>query len=274
MKKTVLITGAAGGIGKQTALFFAKNGWNVIATMLYLNEAGELNNHDNIECYELNVACSESIDKAKSEIVKNHKTIDVVINNAGLGYRSFVELSDDEKIKNIVDVNWLGIVKICRAFIPIFREQNFGQFINITSVAGLVNLPLGNFYHSTKQAVESFSECMAYELKDFNISVATVQFGNAPTDFQKNVSKCDATAIVSYNELMTKISEVLEKKSGKNQNLPNQIVEKLFQIANNPKRSFKRYTIGFDANFMKWFRRILGYRLFNLVIRKTIFGKF
>ena len=73
---------------------------------------------------------------------------------------------------------------------------------------------------------------------------------------------------------MTKISEVLEKKSGKNQNLPNQIVEKLFQIANNPKRSFKRYTIGFDANFMKWFRRILGYRLFNLVIRKTVFGKF
>lgn len=274
MKKTVLITGAAGGIGKQTALFFAENGWNVIATMLYLNEAGELNNHDNIKCYELNVACSESIDKAKSEIVKNHKIIDVVINNAGLGYRSFVELSDDEKIKNIVDVNWLGIVKICRAFIPIFREQNFGQFINITSVAGLVNLPLGNFYHSTKQAVESFSECMAYELKDFNISVATVQFGNAPTNFQKNVTKCDATYIESYNQLMDKISKVLEKKSGKNQNLPNQIVEKLFQIANSPKSSFKRYTIGFDANFMKWFRRILGYRLFNLVIRKTVFGKF
>jgi NADP-dependent 3-hydroxy acid dehydrogenase YdfG len=65
-----------------------------------------------------------------------------VINNAGVGYRSFVELAEDTEIDTIVDVNWLGVVK-SRAFIPEFRAQQKGHFINITSIAGLVNLPLG-----------------------------------------------------------------------------------------------------------------------------------
>lgn len=266
--KTVLITGAGGGIGKKTSLYFAKNGWTVIATLLHTNEAEDLKIIPNIFCYEIDVTSSESIALAKEKILQNHPKIDAIINNAGMGYRSFVELSEDEKIDTIVNVNWLGVVKICRAFIPTFRAQKFGQFINITSVAGLVNLPLGNFYHSTKQAVESFSECMAYELVDFNISVSTVQFGNAPTSFQKNVVKSDETEICSYNKLMGKISELLEKKSGKNCDLPNQIVEKLFSISENPNKNFRRYTIGFDANIMRILRRTLGYKAFNYIIRK------
>lgn len=266
--KTVLITGAGGGIGKQTALHFAKNNWVVIATLLHVNEGQDLKGIPNVHCYEIDVTSTKSIALAAEKILENHPKIDTIINNAGMGYRSFVELSEDEKIDTIVNVNWLGVVKICRAFIPTFRRQKFGQFINITSVAGLVNLPLGNFYHSTKQAVESFSECMAYELVDFNISVSTVQFGNAPTSFQKNVTKCAQTEICSYNKLMEKISGLLEKKSGKNCDLPNQIVEKLFSIAENPNKNFRRYTIGFDANVMRILRRLFGYKVFNFIIRK------
>ena len=266
--KTVLITGAGGGIGKLTSLHFAKNNWKVIATLLHTNEGDDFKDIPNIFCYQMDVTSSESIALASKKILEKHPKIDTIINNAGMGYRSFVELCEDEKIDTIVNVNWLGVVKICRAFIPTFRAQKFGQFINITSVAGLVNLPLGNFYHSTKQAVESFSECMAYELVDFNISVSTVQFGNAPTSFQKNVVKSDETEICSYNKLMGKISELLEKKSGKNCDLPNQIVEKLFSIAENPNKNFRRYTIGFDANIMRILRRTLGYKAFNYIIRK------
>jgi len=268
LKKTVLITGAAGGIGKQTALFFAEKNWNVIATMLHLHEAEELNNNPYIKCYELDVTSSKSIESAKQKIILENPKIDVIINNAGVGYRSFVELSEDEKIDAIVSINWLGVVKVCRAFIPIFREQKNGLFINISSIAGLVNLPLGSFYHSTKQAVESFSECMAYELHDLNIKVCTVQFGNAPTSFQKNVAKCPVTSVKSYNDLMKKVTDLLQKKSNKNTSLKPLITEKLYKIAENPNKKFRRYTIGFDANFMKFLRRGLGYRLFNSLIRK------
>ncbi len=229
--KTILITGASGGLGKETALFFAKNNWKVLATVISINDAVVFQDISNIYCYELDVTCTKSIANAKEQILKEHKTIDAIINNAGIGYRSFVELSKDENIDSIVAINWLGVVKVCRAFIPVFREQNYGQFINISSIAGLVNLPLGSFYHSTKQAVESFSESMAYELLDFNISICTVQFGNAPTNFQKNVTKSEETSIQSYTNLMNKVSALLLKKSGKNQHLTNDIVQKLYKIA-------------------------------------------
>ncbi len=269
--KNVLITGASSGIGKDTAIYFAKNGWNVIATMILLEKIEEFEALPNIKSYLLDVTSTESIAQAKKEILADFATIDVVINNAGLGYRSFVELSQDKEIQNIVNVNYLGVVKMCRAFIPVFRNQNYGQFINITSIAGLVNLPLGSFYHSTKQAVESFSECMAYELLDFNISVATVQFGNTPSGFQKNVKKSEQTAIASYTNLMKKIDGILEKKTKNNVDLKQNILDKLLEVSNNPDKNFKKYTIGFDANFLNLLRRKLGYRLFGWIIRKSVF---
>ncbi len=238
--------------------------------MIDLEEGKALHGLPNINCYLLDVTSTKSIENAKTAILKDFKTIDVIINNAGIGYRSFVELSEDKKINSIVDINWLGVVKVCRAFIPVFREQNHGHFIMISSIAGLVNLPLGSFYHSTKQAVESFSECMAYELLDFNIKVCTVQFGNAPTSFQKNVTKSEESSIPSYNKLMQKVTDLLHKKTKKNTNLTPTITKKLLQIANNPKTNFKRYTIGFDANAMRTLRYVLGYKLFNSLIRRSV----
>lgn len=267
----VLITGASGGIGKEIACHFADNGWNVIATMIDLDHGKELQGMKNISCYLLDVTSTESIVTAKKKIIEDFKTIDVVINNAGVGYRSFVELSEDSEINTIVEVNWLGVVKVCRAFIPEFRAQKKGHFINISSIAGLVNLPLGSFYHSTKHAVESFSECMAYELIDFNISVSTVQFGNTQTNFQKNVVKSNLSSLASYNNLMEKISQILEKKTKKNVDLKPQIVREVLKIAENPPKNFKRHTIGFDANGLSFLRYGMGYRLFGRIIRQSVF---
>lgn len=269
--KNILITGAGSGLGRELALYFSKNNWNVIATMVHEEDAQKLGKEPNIHCFMLDVTCSTSIATAKNEILKSFPTIDVVINNAGIGYRSFVELSEDDKIQQIVAVNWLGVVKMCRAFIPVFRMQKKGLFINISSVAGLVNLPLGSFYHATKKAVESFSECMAYELIDFDIRVCTVQFGNANTNFQANVVKCASCEIESYNVLMQKITSILQKKTNKNKNLLPQIVQKIHAIAENPPKKFQRYTIGFDANLMRILRSKLGYRVFNSIIRKSVF---
>lgn len=269
--KNILITGASGGIGQEMAFYFAQNGWNVIATMLCLSHGTALVDKKNIYCYVLDVTSTESIAAAKEKILSDFKTIDVVVNNAGIGYRSIVELSEDAQINSIVDINYLGVVKVCRAFIPVFREQNSGQFINITSIAGLVNLPLGSFYHSTKHAVESFSECMAYELAGFNISVATVQFGNTPSDFQKNVTKSERSSLQCYNDLMDKISAVVENKTKKNKDLKPQIIRKIFKIAAYPSRNFKRYTIGFDANLLNIIRASIGYRLFGKIIRLFVF---
>ena len=268
--RTILITGASSGIGASTARYFSENGWHVIATMTCFEHGKEIVQLPNVSSYLLDVTSSESIAKAKEAILKDHAVVDVVLNNAGVGYRSFVEFSKDEEIDRIVDINWLGCVKVCRAFIPVFRKQGFGHFINVTSIAGLVNLPLGSFYHSTKCAVESFSECMSYELMNFGIGVSTVQFGNAPTAFQKNVVKSENTGVAVYDAMMDKISGLLLKKQSKNPHLISDIVETFFAIAAKPRVKFTRYTVGFDANAMSTLRSVLGYRIFNKIIRKQV----
>lgn len=268
--KKVLITGASGGLGKALSKHFAANGWLVIATMLKLELGKEMQEWSNVQCYELDVSSNDSILKAQNEILANHEHIDAIINNAGMGYRSFVELADDQKIQQLIDVNWMGVVRVCRAFIPLFKQQQYGQFINISSIAGLVNLPLGSFYHSSKHAVESFSECMAYELKEANIKVCTVQFGNIPTDFQKNVHSSGNTNIKSYKRLLARITQFLANRTQRNTNLINSISHKILDIAEHPPQNFKRYTIGFDARLMITLHKILGYRLFSAIIRCKI----
>jgi NADP-dependent 3-hydroxy acid dehydrogenase YdfG len=88
-----------------------------------MDHGKDLEGVENISCYLLDVTSTESIALAKKKIIEDFKTIDVVINNAGVGYRSFVELAEDAEIDAIVDVNWLGVVKVCRAFIPEFRVR-------------------------------------------------------------------------------------------------------------------------------------------------------
>ena len=87
--KTVLITGACGGLGNKTSLYFAKKGWKVIATVHNLGLVEGLEVNPNIKFYALDVTSTESIEKAKTEILKDYKTIDVIINNAGKGVQKF-----------------------------------------------------------------------------------------------------------------------------------------------------------------------------------------
>lgn len=111
---------------------------------------------------------------------------------------------------------------------------------------------------------------MAYELIDFNISVSTVQFGNTPSNFQKNVVKSERSSLVSYNILMDKINLILKNKTAKNTDLKPLIIRELLKIAENPTKNFKRYTIGFDANSLSILRSQIGYRLFGRLIRQSV----
>lgn len=269
--KKVLITGASGGLGKEMSKYFSTNGWIVLATMPNLAADEEMLHWENVFCYELDVCSNISILKAKEKIIAQHHSIDTIINNAGIGYRSFVEESDDQKIEEIININWLGVVKVCRAFIPVFKQQQYGQFINITSIAGLVNLPLGNFYHPTKHAVESFSECMSYELEEANIKTCTVQFGNIATNFQQNVHLENEHKSGSNNNLKTRITKFLAKRTKKNKTLTEIIISKIFTIAEHPANNFKRYTIGFDARFLKLLLDICGYKIFAACVRYKLF---
>ncbi|MFV0396300.1 MAG: SDR family NAD(P)-dependent oxidoreductase [Coprobacillaceae bacterium] len=149
-RKTIFITGASTGIGKETALLFQKNDWNVIATMRNVNDGEELSKLENIlvlPCDVLNIA---SIQKAIHKGLAHFKQIDVIVNNAGYYTLGTFESATFDQIKKQIDTNILGVLSLTKEIIPYFRKQRSGKIINISSIAGVSTVPLQTIYHTTK----------------------------------------------------------------------------------------------------------------------------
>ncbi len=177
MAKTVLITGCSTGIGKLAAETFQAKGWNVVATMRRPEVGADLAKLDNLEVLRLDVTDQASIDQAVKDTVDRFGTIDVLVNNAGYGGHALLEQSSDRMIRDMYETNVFGVMKTCRAVLPIMRKQKGGCIVNVTSMAGLMALPTDAVYTSTKWAVEGMSEGMALEYKPLNILVRTVAPG-------------------------------------------------------------------------------------------------
>ncbi|MEL6863192.1 MAG: SDR family oxidoreductase, partial [Bacteroidota bacterium] len=183
MNKTILITGASSGIGKATARFFQEKGWNVIATMRTPEKEEELNQLTNVLVTRLDVLDLESIDQAIAAGIAQFGKIDVVLNNAGYGLMgSFESISRESMIRQF-GVNVQGLFDVTQKALPHFRKNKSGMFINVSSIGGRITFPFISLYHSTKFAVEGFSESLRWELAEIGVKVKIVEPGGVATDF-------------------------------------------------------------------------------------------
>lgn len=123
MTKTVLITGASSGIGKQTALWFQKRGWNVVATMRSPENTTDLSKLDRVICLRLDVTDISTINSAISEAIAKFKTIDVLVNNAGYGLAGAFEASSSEQVQRQFATNVLGLMDVTRCVLPHFQAR-------------------------------------------------------------------------------------------------------------------------------------------------------
>lgn len=181
--KTIVITGASSGIGKATAIYFARQGWNVAATMRHPEKERELPEWKNIKCFQLDVTESASIDSAYAAIREEYGTVDALFNNAGYCLFGPLELSTEEQIRKTYDTLLVGLTLVTRKFIPSLRENGGGVIISTSSVGGVLTLPLTPTYHAAKYAVEGLMEALSYELHPFNIACKIVEPGGIQTDF-------------------------------------------------------------------------------------------
>lgn len=200
MKKNVLITGTSSGVGYESALLFAKNGFKVYASMRNLAKGGtlkELAETEGLDIHliQLDVTDLDSIQTAVDTIVATDGKIDMLINNAGAGFGKTTEQASIQEIKWVTDVNYLGVVYCCRAVIPQMRKQRSGHIINITSVGGLVGQPFNELYCGAKFAVEGYTESLAAYVSDpFNIKFSIVEPGGISTEFMKSAIANTASA--------------------------------------------------------------------------------
>jgi NADP-dependent 3-hydroxy acid dehydrogenase YdfG len=181
--KTIVITGSSSGIGKAAAKQFAGKGWQVAATMRKPENETELADIDNIKLYQLDVTDQTSIDNAAAQILNEFKTVEVVLNNAGYALSGPFEAATSTQIHRQFDTNVFGLMEVTRAFLPHFRANKAGMFINVSSLGGRITYPFTSLYHSTKWAVEGFSESLAYELGELGIRVKLIEPGGVATDF-------------------------------------------------------------------------------------------
>jgi NAD(P)-dependent dehydrogenase (short-subunit alcohol dehydrogenase family) len=177
MKRTVLITGASTGFGRDTARVFSQRGWNVIATMRDPAAGAELAALPDVLVARLDVQDTGSIAAAITAGVARFGGLDCVVNNAGFGLYGVFEATPAEKIREQFAVNVFGAMDVTRAALPHLRARGGGTILNISSGAGVFTLPMLSLYSASKFALEGFSESLAYELAPQGIIVKIIEPG-------------------------------------------------------------------------------------------------
>ena len=195
----VLITGCSTGIGLEAALAFARRGDTTYASMRNPTKADLLRaraaaENLDIEVVQLDVTDNSSVAAAVASIEARHGAIDVLVNNAGIGSSGPIETIDIDKAAAVYDTNIWGAVRTVRSALPAMRAKGSGVIINVTSVAGRVpGTPYGGFYASSKHALGTLSEALAWEVNPYGIRVACVEPGFYNTEiFASSDWKVDA----------------------------------------------------------------------------------
>ncbi|WP_282602099.1 SDR family oxidoreductase [Paracoccus sp. PARArs4] len=193
MKKTILITGTSTGLGISIAVEAAKAGHHVYATMRNTDRRAALDQAAaqagvELTVLPLDVQDSATITPVTDRIMRDHGRIDVLINNAGMGYARSLEQADEADIQRILDINYTGTARCIKAVMPHMRKARAGHVINITSVGGLVGQPFNEVYCGAKFAVEGLTEAMAsYVTPSFGINFTAVEPGGIRSEFANTV---------------------------------------------------------------------------------------
>ena len=187
MSDSILVTGAATGLGKEMALYLAERGFAVYGTTRDLRQAEDLKTaarerNVQLRVLPLDVTNQSSIEEAIQTIVSESGGIYGVVNNAGIGLRGYFEDLADDEIRRLFDANVFGVMAVTRAALPHMRNARRGRIILISSVGGRIGAPGVTTYCSTKFAVEGFGESLFQELAPLGIKVVLIEPGIIKTE--------------------------------------------------------------------------------------------
>ena len=188
MQRCVLITGCSSGIGRETALAFLNEDWDVVATARDETDIGDLADRG---CYtaSLDVTDWEAVETVVSETIDDIGRIDCLVNNAGYSQVGALEDIPASRLHRQFDVNVYGPHRMTRAVLPHMRRQEDGTIINVSSVMGRVSAPGGGAYAASKFAMEALSDALRPEVEPHGIDVVVVQAGPVATNFKRRAGQ-------------------------------------------------------------------------------------
>lgn len=250
MEKVALVTGSSSGIGFETSLALAKDGYYTYATIRDTSKASKIQESAKkynlpIEVMELDVDKEKSRKYAIEKILSDKTRIDVLVNNAGYGQFGCVEDVSIEEFRKQFETNFFSIVRMIQLVSPIMRRQNSGIIVNISSVVGRMGLPCSPAYISTKFALEGLTECLRYELNQFGVKVTAIEPGVIKTRFFDSMKVPKSESDPKYKELTDRLLAGLKMMVEMGTH-PAQVADVVIKAIHD-KEILPRYTVGTDA---------------------------
>jgi NAD(P)-dependent dehydrogenase (short-subunit alcohol dehydrogenase family) len=256
-KLVAVVTGSSSGIGFETSLLLAKNGFFTYATMRNVDKSNKiidlkLKEKLPLEVLKLDVTDDKSVKGAIEKIANEQGTVNVLVNNAGYALVGPLEELSIQEFKEQFETNVFGAIRVTQAVLPIMRKQRHGTIVNISSIAGRIGFPLTSAYVSSKFALEGLSESMAYEIDQFGTKVILIEPGVIKTNFDHNLKI--GKKVSTTNDRNSPYADITEKRiAGFKPRFENgipaidvaKVILKAITSKNVPSES--RYLVGNDA---------------------------
>jgi len=195
--KTAVVTGAASGIGRAISISLARRGCHL--ALADVNEAGLAETAEmaagagrRITCHRLDVADKKAIAAFPETVTAAHPGVDLLVNNAGVAIGGTFDQVAEADFEWLIDINFWGVVRMTRAFMPLLKASEDARLVNISSLFGLIAPPGQTAYCAAKFAVRGFSESLRHELEGSSVGVTTVHPGGVATSIAKNARHAQA----------------------------------------------------------------------------------
>jgi NAD(P)-dependent dehydrogenase (short-subunit alcohol dehydrogenase family) len=200
MGKVWFITGCSTGFGRELAKEALQSGNQVVVTARKPEDIKDILEGlpETSIAVKLDVTKAEDIKSSVQQAMERFGRIDVLVNNAGIGYFGAIEESDEDEVRRMFDINFFGLANMTKEVLPIMRQQRSGHIVNISSIGGLVAFPAVGFYNATKFAVDGFSESLAKETAPLGIKVTVIAPSGFRTDWAGRSANNAKTVIEDY----------------------------------------------------------------------------
>ena len=251
MEKVAVVTGTSSGIGFETALALAREGYYTYATMrniTYGNKLKELSSKENlkIDVLELDVDDENSVKTAMKHILDQKQRIDVLVNNAGWALWGCVEDVSVDEFKTQFETNFFSIIRLIQEVGPTMRNQGSGTIVNISSVVGRIGFPASPAYISSKFALEGLSESLRFEFAPFGVDVIIIEPGVIKTNFMKNMKMAKKSELDTvYKDITTKVVSGVKMMAEMGTH-PKEVANVIVKAIKD-KKPLPRYIVGNDA---------------------------
>ena len=245
-KPVWFITGCSTGFGNEMAKQLLAHDYIVVITARNTDDLKDFTGFDNALLLKLDVTNQAQIDAAVKAAEDKFGRIDVLVNNAGIGYFAAVEEGTEAEIHNIFNINVFGVSRMIKAVLPNMRKLKNGFIVNLSSIAGLYSIPALGYYNATKFAVEGLSEALWQEVEPLGIKVMLVEPSGFRTDWAGRSADESEQQISDYAATAGKLRKLLRDISGKQPGDPVRAVQAIIKAVESAKPPH-RLLLGNDA---------------------------